>query len=99
MAIDKDQIRKSRSDRFQYAAHYRWRSLCTRDMPHCGMAAVDDRCRTWMQADLIPKISRSFSNVLQYQCIDIQTSRAEQSNNISGSVLHRVRMGAEGRIL
>ena len=42
-----------------------------------------------MEADPIPKIFRPFSNVLQDQSIDIQTSGAEQSNNISCSVVPR----------
>ncbi len=44
-----------------------------------------------MEADLIPKIFRPFSNVLQHQFIDIPTSGAEQSNNISCSVVPRIR--------
>src|SRR5271155_2582324 len=56
-------------------------------MPDCGMAAVDHRCRTRVETDLISKISRPFSNVLQYQSIDIPSSGAEQSNNISCSVV------------
>jgi len=44
-----------------------------------------------MEADLvIPKIFRPFSNVLQHQFIDIRTSGAEQSNNISCSVVPRI---------
>ena len=43
-----------------------------------------------MEADLIiPKIFRSFSNVLQHHFIDIRTSGAEQSNNINCSVVPR----------
>ena len=44
-----------------------------------------------MKAELIPKIFRPFSNVLQYQFIDILTSGAEQSNNISCSVVPQMR--------
>ena len=44
-----------------------------------------------MEADLVPKIFRPFSNVLQHQFIDIQTSGAEQSNNISCSVVPQMR--------
>ena len=44
-----------------------------------------------MEADLIPKIFRPFSNVLQHQFIDIPTSGAEQSNNISCSVVPQMR--------
>jgi hypothetical protein len=86
MTIDKNQIGKSRSDRFQYTTRYRWQHLKTRNMPDCGMAAVDQRCRTWTEADLIPKIFRSFSKVLSYQFSDIPTSAAEQPNNVSCSV-------------
>jgi hypothetical protein len=44
-----------------------------------------------MEADPIPKIFRPFSNVLHYQFIDIQTSGAVQSNNISRSVVSQMR--------
>jgi len=44
-----------------------------------------------MQADVIPKIFHSFSNVLDDQFIDIHTSGAEQSNNISCSVVPPMR--------
>ena len=73
MTIDKNQIGKSRSDSFQYTARYRWRPMTPRIMPHCGMAAVDHRCWTWMKAEVehIPKIFRSYSNVLLNQPIDI----------------------------
>ncbi len=37
----------------------------------------------------LPEIFRPVSNVLLHQSIDIMTSGAEQSNNISGSVLPR----------
>ena len=40
-----------------------------------------------MQADRISKIFRSFADVLLYQFIDISASRAEQSDNISCSVV------------
>jgi len=44
-----------------------------------------------MQADVIPKILRPCSNVLTYQVTDIRTSRTEQSNNISCSVVSQMR--------
>jgi len=43
-----------------------------------------------MNADHIPKIFRPFSDVLPDQFRDIQTSGAEQSNNISRSVVPRM---------
>lgn len=43
------------------------------------------------KVDHIPKIFRPFSNVLQYQFIDIMTSGAVQSNNISCSVVPPMR--------
>src|ERR1022692_322293 len=105
MTIDKNQIGKSRSDRFQYTAGYRWRVLIARNMPHRGMAAVDHRCRTWMEADPIPKIFRPFSKVLHHQFIDIPTPGTEQSNNISCSVVPQMsdspvpasQIGADGQ--
>jgi hypothetical protein len=66
MTIDKNQVGKSRSDRFQYTARYRWQRLTARNIPDGGMAAVDQRCRTWMEADAIPEIIRPFSKVLQH---------------------------------
>jgi len=39
---------------------------------------------------IIPKIFRPFSNVLQHQFIDIRASGAEQSYNISCSVVPRI---------
>jgi hypothetical protein len=42
-----------------------------------------------MDPDLILKIFRPFSNVLPHQFIDVQTSAAEQPNNISCSVVPR----------
>src|ERR1700678_3186266 len=91
MAIDKDQIGKSRSDRFQYMAGYRWQPLKARNILDCGMAAVDYRCRTWMEADVIQKIFCSLSNILLHQFVDIPTSRAEQSKYISCSVISPMR--------
>src|ERR1039458_5480148 len=91
MTIDKNQIGKSRSDRFQYTVRYRRQLLTARNMPDCGMAAVDHRCRTRMEADLIiPEIFRPFSNVQPHQFIDVRLSGAEQSNNISCSVVPRL---------
>jgi hypothetical protein len=55
------------------------------------MFAVDHGSRTWMKADIISKIFRPFSDVLLYQTIDIHTSVAEQSQNISGSVVPQMR--------
>jgi hypothetical protein len=89
MTIDKNQVGKSRSDRFEYTARYHWQRLSARNMPDGGMTAEDHRCRTWMEADLIPEIFRPFSNVVPHQFIDIPTSGAEQSNNISCSVVPR----------
>jgi len=40
-----------------------------------------------MEADPIPKVFRSFSNVLLYQFFDIQKSGVAQSNNINCSVV------------
>jgi adenylylsulfate kinase len=91
MTIDKNRIGKSQSDRFEYTACYLWQLLSARSMPDGGMAAVNHRCRTWMDADRIPNIFGPFSNVLQYQLIDIGTSGAEQSNNISCSVVPQMR--------
>lgn len=40
---------------------------------------------------IVSKIFCSFPNILQYQFIDIQTSGAGQSNNISCSVVSKTR--------
>ena len=44
-----------------------------------------------MEADRISKIFRPFSNVLQHQFVHVPTSGAEQSNNISCSVVPKMR--------
>jgi hypothetical protein len=40
-----------------------------------------------MKADHFPEISSSTPDVLQHKCCDVTTSAAEQSDNISGSVV------------
>src|SRR5271169_4349016 len=73
-------------------ARYRRQPLIARNMPDCGMTAVDHRCRTWMQPDpLLKKIFCPFPNVASYQFIDVQTSGAGQSNNIGCSVVPLMR--------
>src|ERR1700691_1670150 len=90
MTIDKNQIGKSGSDRFQYAASYRRRFLQPRSILDRGMVAVNKRSRTGVEADyMLSKIFRSFSKVLEHQLIDVQTSAPEQADNVSCSVVLR----------
>ena len=54
-----------------------------RNMPDCGMAAVDQRCRPWTETDLIPPILCQLSNVLSDQLSHIPTASPKQSDEIS----------------
>src|SRR5580704_16659817 len=67
------------------------RMLKVRSMPDGGMAAVDHGSRAGMEADRIPEIIGPSTNVVQHQVIDVPTSRAEQSNNISCPVVPHMR--------
>src|SRR5580704_18006309 len=55
------------------------------------MAAIDHGCRPGMEADRIPEIDGPAADVLPQQIVDIPSSGTEQSNDICGSVVARMR--------
>jgi len=88
MTMDKDQIGKSGSYRFQYAARYGRRLLKAGSILDCGMVAVNKRSGTGVEADeMFSKVFRPFSHVLEHQLINIQTSAPEQADNVSCSLV------------
>jgi hypothetical protein len=89
MTVDKNQIAKSRPDRFQNSVRYGRRRLIAGHIFDSGMAAEDQRRWTWMETDLIvrPEVFRSLPNVLQHHLLDVTTPCAAQSGNVSRSIL------------
>src|ERR1700720_1897659 len=94
MPVNENQICESGRHCLQYTARYLWQVLVARDILDCGMAAVDHRSWARMEADRFPEVFRSFSKIPQHQCGDIPSSAAKQSNNISCSVIAKMRDSA-----